>query len=78
MVDGARAGFLGRLAAFYLILADFRNSPGVTPTTPLEDGRLPRSLHTLMEVLVTRAYKRHGGQRSAGLETCAVVFLRSL
>jgi hypothetical protein len=31
-----------------------------------------------MEVLVTRAYKRHGGQRAAGLDTCAVVFLRSL
>jgi hypothetical protein len=31
-----------------------------------------------MEVLLTRAYKRHGRQRAAVLDTRAVVFLRSV
>jgi hypothetical protein len=58
-------------------------SPAATDwfVSPLVGAELLRgfsSLHASMEVLVTRAYKRHGDQRAAALDTCAVVFLRSL
>src|SRR5215471_17700653 len=36
MVEGAHAGFLERIADTYVILADLRNSPGVTPRRALK------------------------------------------
>jgi len=36
MVEGSPSGFLERLAAFYAMLADLRNCPGVTPTRRLK------------------------------------------
>ena len=36
ILEGSRPGFLERLAAFYTILADLRNWPGVTPTARLK------------------------------------------
>src|SRR5215470_10818429 len=36
MIEGSRAGFLERFADTYAILADLRNSPGVTPRRVLK------------------------------------------